>query len=132
MADKVLMVIEELDKGLRPDPTPPIVQVSLVDIWFILLMVMIEVDIGIIPDNYIHILMVDYTLYTQGSLNNIFQRVCKEKISKQVSMMCVISTSKPSLLLLLSNHATTPLSNYSTKTSSKHFTTYLSRHATIP
>ena len=41
MADKVLMAIEELDKDLRPDPTPPIVQVSLVDIWFILLMVMI-------------------------------------------------------------------------------------------
>ena len=55
------MVIEEVDMGLIPDPTLPIIQLILVDCWGFLFVVMREVGIGIIPDNLLHITIVEYT-----------------------------------------------------------------------
>ena len=56
VVEQVLMVMREVDIGLRPSTLPPITQVGMVDFWvdlFILVlfmklfMVMIEVDIGL-------------------------------------------------------------------------------------
>ena len=38
--DKLLMVMVEVDTGLRLDPLPSIIQVSLVDTWDFIFMVM--------------------------------------------------------------------------------------------
>ena len=106
------MIMEEVDICLRPAPLPPIIQVILVYHWFLIVVVMTEVGIGIRPANFIPITMVDYKFTTQGSLKKLFQEVCKEKFHIKSS------------LLLLSNRATTP--------SAQHATTYLSKHATTP
>ena len=42
ITDKVLMVMVEVDIGLRPSPIPPIIQVSLVYCWIFLFIVMRE------------------------------------------------------------------------------------------
>ena len=55
MMEKLLMVIGEVDIGIRPYPLPPIIKSILLHLWVFLLMFMIEVDIGIIPANYVHI-----------------------------------------------------------------------------
>ena len=75
--DKVLMVMVEVDIGLRTDPITTIIQVSLVDHLVYLFMVTREVDIGLRPYNFIYITMVDYTLSTQGLIKKILQGVCK-------------------------------------------------------
>ena len=46
---------------------------------FLIVMLMPELYISIRPSNLIHITMMDYTLITQGSLNNISQGTYKEK-----------------------------------------------------
>ena len=66
ITEKVLMVTGEADIGLRPEPLPPIIQVSLVDCLVFLFMFMREVDIGFRLYTFLHITMVDYTLATQG------------------------------------------------------------------
>ena len=60
VVDKALMVMGELDIGLRPAPLAPIIQVGLLDHWDFLFIFMREVDTGIRPDNFLHITMVDY------------------------------------------------------------------------
>ena len=95
MMEKVLMLMGEVDLGLRPSSLPPIIQVYFVDHWVLIAMVMIEVDIGLRPANFLHITMVDYTLPTQGFLNNLFKGVFKEKIHIII------------YLLFLSKHTTT-------------------------
>ena len=59
MMDKLLTVMVEVYIGLRPAPIPSIIQVLLVDHWVFIVMFMTEVDIGLIPDNFLHITMVD-------------------------------------------------------------------------
>ena len=49
--EKVLMVMGEVDIGLRPAPFPPIIKVILLDFWVFLFMVMREVDICLRPAN---------------------------------------------------------------------------------
>ena len=93
--------------GLRTSPLPTIFQIGLFYCWFYLLMVMREVDIGIRLATFLHITIVDYKLSTQGFLNNLFQGLCKEKISKTVTKDVLLSTSKLSLLYLY-KHDTTP------------------------
>ena len=66
------MVMVELDIGIIPAPIPPIIKVSLVDHCFLIVTVMIEVDIGLRPDNFIHFTMLDYTFLIQGSHKNIY------------------------------------------------------------
>ena len=73
-----------MDIGLRPDPLPPIVQVSLVDYSVSLFMVTREVDIVLRSSNLLHITMVDYIWSTQGFFNNLFQGVFQEKNLKTV------------------------------------------------
>ena len=82
-------------------------------------MVMREVDIGLRLCTILCITMLDYKFSTQGSLKKLFQGVCKEKIFKNSSRMCIISISKSSLLLLY-KHATTPSSTHVTKPSYKN------------
>ena len=43
-------------------------------------MVIIEVSIGIIPANFLHITMVGYTFPTQGFLKKLFEGVFKDKL----------------------------------------------------
>ena len=74
------MVTGEVDIGLRQYPIHPIIQAILLDHWVFIVMVMAEVNIGLIPANFHHINMVYYTLPTQVSLKNILQGVCNEKI----------------------------------------------------
>ena len=62
ITDKVLMVMGEVDMGLKSSPFPPIIQVSLVDSYVLLFMIMIEVEIGLRPATFIHITTVGYTL----------------------------------------------------------------------
>ena len=100
--DKVLMVLGELGIGLRPAPLPPIIQVFLVDHWFLIAMVVKEMEIVLIPDNFPNINMVDYTFptrYFSGRYSNGCARIKY--------------TSEPSLSFL-SKHATTPSCNHST------------------
>ena len=40
-------------------------------------------NIGLITATFLHITMVDYTLYTQGYLKNLFHGVCQDKSFKQ-------------------------------------------------
>ena len=49
----------EVDLGLRPALLPPIIQVILVDHNFFIVVVITEVEIGLRPDNFMHITMVD-------------------------------------------------------------------------
>ena len=80
----VLMVMGEVDIGLRPAPLPHIIQVILVHHWGFILVVMREVDIGLIPVTLLHITMGDYTFFTQCSLKKLLQGLCKVKIFKTV------------------------------------------------
>ena len=75
ITEKVLMVTGEADIGLRPEPLPPIIQVSLVDCLVFLFMFMREVGIGLIPGNFLHKTMVDYILSTQCYPKNLYQGV---------------------------------------------------------
>ena len=112
MMYKMFIVMGGVDLGLRPSPLTPIIQVCLVYHWFLIVMVMREVYIGIIPDKFLHISLVYCTFPTQGFLKNLFQGVWKEKL-----------TSKSSLLFL-SKHVTIH--------SSKHATSFLSKHSVTP
>ena len=73
--ERVLMVMGEADIGIRTASIPFIIQVSLVDNWFLLVMVMTVVDKSIRPSNLILITTAEYTLTTQGSLKNIIKGV---------------------------------------------------------
>ena len=79
-----MMLMVEVDIGIISAPLHPIIQVVLVDYWVYLFMFMIEVDMGRRPATFLYITMMEYTLSAQGSLNNLFQGVCEEKISKTV------------------------------------------------
>ena len=74
----------DVDIGIILVPLPPIIQVVFLYCWFYLFMIMIEMCIGIIPANSLHITMVEYTLTTQGPLNKQFQWVYKKKIFETV------------------------------------------------
>ena len=69
---KVLMMMVEMEIGIRPAPLPTIIQVGSVDHSVYLFMVLIEVDICLRPTTFFHITMVDYILSTQGSLKKRF------------------------------------------------------------
>ena len=56
--DKVLLVMVEVELGSRQALLPPIIQVILVDHWIFIVMFMTEVDIGLRPENFLHITMV--------------------------------------------------------------------------
>ena len=79
IVDKVLTVIGGVDIGLIPSPLPPIIQVILVYHWGFIVMVTTEVVIGIRPEIFICIAMLEYSLTTKGSLKKLFQGLCKEK-----------------------------------------------------
>ena len=100
--EKVLVVMGEVDLGLRLSPLPPIIQVFLVAHWSFIVMVMTGVDISLVPSNFLCINMVDYTFPTQGFLKKLLQGVFKQKSTLNSS------------LLFLSNNATTPSSNHAT------------------
>ena len=90
MLYKLLMVMVELDIGLIQALLPPIIQSILVDHQFLIVIVMTEVEISLIPDNFLHITMMDYTLPTQGLLKKIFQGVCKDKINTKIILIILI------------------------------------------
>ena len=52
MLEKVLMVMGEVDICLRPAIISSIIKVILVDHWVFMVMVMAEVNIGLIPKNF--------------------------------------------------------------------------------
>ena len=91
--EKVLMVMGEVDIGLRPAPHPHTIQERLVDHWVFIVIVMTEVDIGLRPSNFIRIKMVNYTFTTQGFLKRIFQGVYKEKINIKKSLLFLFKNS---------------------------------------
>ena len=53
------MVLGEVDLGLEPALIPPIMQVSMADNLIFIVMVITEVGIGLTPENFIHMTMVD-------------------------------------------------------------------------
>ena len=59
MLEKVLIIMGEVDLCIIPALLPTMIWVVLVDHNIFIVMVMTEVDIGIIPDNFLHIKMVD-------------------------------------------------------------------------
>ena len=63
--EKLLMVIVEVDIGIRPDPIPPIIQVTLVYCWIFPFVIIIEVEVGLSLATIIHITIVDYKFSTQ-------------------------------------------------------------------
>ena len=73
--DKVLMIMREVDVSLIPSLIPTIINVILVDHWVFIVMVMIELYIGIITNNFIHINMFKYTLTRKVFLMKISQGV---------------------------------------------------------
>ena len=75
MMYKMFIVMGGVDLGLRPSPLTPIIQVCLVYHWFLIVMVMVEVDIGILPDNFIHITILGYIFTTQCFLKKLSQGV---------------------------------------------------------
>ena len=66
MTYKVFMVMVQLYIGIILSPPPPIIQVSLVDHWVFLFMVTRSVYLGLIPANFLHITMLEYTFSNQG------------------------------------------------------------------
>ena len=51
------MMMGEVDTGLKPDLIPTIIHLILVNQQVFIVMVMTEVDIGMRPDNFIHLNM---------------------------------------------------------------------------
>ena len=78
IVEKVLMLMRKVDIYLISDALPPIIQVVLVDCWFSLFVVIIEVYICIIPATLLTITTVDNTGPTQGYLTMFFIGVCKD------------------------------------------------------
>ena len=58
MLEKVLMELGEVDLSIVPDLLPSIIQFIMVDHLVFKVIVIIEVDIGIISANFLHITMV--------------------------------------------------------------------------
>ena len=90
MMDKVLMVMVEVDIGLRPAPISPIIQVCLVNHWVHIFIATTEVYIGLIPANFIHMTTTDYTFPTQGFLKKLLQEVCKDKHHIKIILIIII------------------------------------------
>ena len=59
MLEKVFMELREVHLGLGPALLHPIIQVTILDHLFFIVMVITEVDIGLTPANFLHITMVD-------------------------------------------------------------------------
>ena len=59
MLEKVFMAMEEVDLGLISALLPPIIQVILTDHKVIIVIVMTELDIGLITANFLHINMAE-------------------------------------------------------------------------
>ena len=110
LMEKVFMVMGEVYICLIPAPLPPIIHVVFLDHWFLIVMSIKEVDICLIPETFLRIIMVDYKLLTQGSLKNIFQGFCKEKIHIKI------------IIIILSMHITTLSSQHNTTSLFKHNT----------
>ena len=87
ITDKVLIVMREVYIGLIPSSPPSIIYMILVYCCYFMFMVMREVNTGLIPATFIRITMVDYTVYTQDHLTNLFRGVCQEKMFKQVTQV---------------------------------------------
>ena len=98
MMDKIVMVMGEVNLGIRPSPLPPIFQVFLVYHWVFIAMVMIEWNVGIRPANVIHITMLEYTLPTQDLLKKLFQGVWKDKINIKIILITLIQAYHPTLV----------------------------------
>ena len=75
MMDKLLIVMGEVDIFLISSSLLPVIHLCLVDHWFLIVMVMVEVDIGILPDNFIHITILGYIFTTQCFLKKLSQGV---------------------------------------------------------
>ena len=61
-------------------------------------MVMTEVDIGLIPANFLHITMVYLIFSTQGFIKNIFQEVCKDKENLKTIFVNIIQAYHHALI----------------------------------
>ena len=110
----------QADIGLRLSILPPIILVILVDNWSVIVMVMTEVDICLMPDNFIHITMVYYTLPTQVFLKNLFQGVWKDNIHIKIILIIIVQAFHHTLIQSFHNNQ------------SQHFTSSLSKHSTTP
>ena len=73
--EKLLMVMVEVDIGLRSSPLPPIIQVILLDYWVFIPTAITEVEIGLRQANFPHITMLEHTFTTQGPPKKLFQGV---------------------------------------------------------
>ena len=90
MMEKALIVVVKEYKGIRPSLIPTIIQVILVYHWFLIVLVMTEVDTGLRPANFLHITMVEYTFPTHSSLNKLFQGECKDKFHIKIILIIII------------------------------------------
>ena len=59
MLDKVLMMLGQVDLGIGLALLPPIIQVIMVYHLVLIVMAITEVVIGLTPDNFMHITMVE-------------------------------------------------------------------------
>ena len=95
--EKVLMVMEEVNIGIRPAPPTPIIKLSLVDHWVYSYFIT-EVDIGLRTSNFLLINMVDYTFTTQGFFKKLLQGACKEKIHIKIFLIIHIHACQHNLI----------------------------------
>ena len=106
IVQKVLMVMVEVDIGLKPSTLSPTIQVGLVYFCVYMFMVMIEVYIGLRLSTFLHITTLKNAVSTQASLKMLFLGYVRRKYSKHSSRMLLISTSKLYLLSLYNNSVT--------------------------
>ena len=59
MLEKVLMAFGEVDLGIGPALIPPIIQMIVADHQGFIVMVITEVGMGLTPDNFLHIKMIE-------------------------------------------------------------------------
>ena len=95
------MVMVYVDIGLIPSLLPTIIQVVLLYCWVFIVVSMKEVDICIRSENFLNIIMVEYTLPTQGSFKKLFQGGFEENFFKTVTKAVSYIHIKTILIIII-------------------------------
>ena len=103
MMETLLMVMVEVCLGIIPPPLPPTIQLCLIYHWVLIFMVVTEIEIALIPANFLHITMVEYIFPTQSFLNHIFQGVVKDKIHIKIILTILVQACHHTLIQVCNN-----------------------------
>ena len=96
--------------GIRTTTLPPITQMGMVDCWVAMLliflftevvMVMRELDIGLIPENFLPITVLENNIPHQGPLNMISIGVGEKKCSKTLTKTVALVYINIILIILI-------------------------------